>query len=102
MSFLGFVDDVLDLRWRYKMILPLFAGIPLIVAYRGPTTILVPGFVQTALGVPHLVDLGLAYHIYMMLLAIFCSNSINIYAGTVPFFIFSAQRIFLHRRVYLH
>lgn len=81
MTFLGFVDDVLDLRWRYKMILPLFAGLPLVVAYRGRTTILLPRFVQNLFNLPSLIDLGLMYHVYMMLLAIFCTNSINIYAG---------------------
>ena len=28
-----------------------------------------------------LVDLGLAYKVYMVLLAVFCTNAINIYAG---------------------
>ena len=31
MMFLGFADDVLDLRWRYKMILPTIASLPLLV-----------------------------------------------------------------------
>ena len=40
--FLGFVDDVLDLPWRAKMILPAFAALPLLLSYAGSTTILVP------------------------------------------------------------
>ncbi|ETW32276.1 hypothetical protein PFFCH_00281 [Plasmodium falciparum FCH/4] len=24
MTFLGFIDDILDLKWRYKVILPFF------------------------------------------------------------------------------
>ena len=35
MLFLGFADDVLDLRWRYKLILPFFASLPMLVAYQG-------------------------------------------------------------------
>jgi UDP-N-acetylglucosamine--dolichyl-phosphate N-acetylglucosaminephosphotransferase len=31
--FLGFCDDVFDLRWRHKLWLPAVATIPLLVAY---------------------------------------------------------------------
>ena len=34
---LGFADDVLDLAWRYKMILPPIASLPVIVSYTGIT-----------------------------------------------------------------
>jgi UDP-N-acetylglucosamine--dolichyl-phosphate N-acetylglucosaminephosphotransferase len=36
--FLGFSDDVLDLPWRYKLILPTIASLPILVAYTGATT----------------------------------------------------------------
>ena len=36
--FLGFSDDVLDLPWRYKLILPTIATLPILVAYTGNTT----------------------------------------------------------------
>ena len=39
---IGFVDDVLDIPWRYKMTLPLIASMPLIAGYDGGTTIIVP------------------------------------------------------------
>ena len=32
-AFLGFADDVLDLRWRHKIPLPLFANLPLLLVY---------------------------------------------------------------------
>ena len=32
---LGFMDDVLNIRWRYKLILPFFASLPLLIAYDG-------------------------------------------------------------------
>lgn len=31
----GFSDDVLDLPWRYKLVLPTIASIPILVAYSG-------------------------------------------------------------------
>jgi UDP-N-acetylglucosamine--dolichyl-phosphate N-acetylglucosaminephosphotransferase len=40
--FLGFADDVLDLPWRYKIILPTIACLPILVAYTGLTQIIVP------------------------------------------------------------
>ena len=35
MVLLGLMDDVLDIKWRYKLILPLFASLPLLIAYTG-------------------------------------------------------------------
>ena len=86
--FLGFVDDVLDLPWRAKMILPAFASLPLLLSYAGGTTILVPRPLRRLLGDEmmtgggaDLLELGFLYYVYMFLLTIFCSNSINIHAG---------------------
>jgi UDP-N-acetylmuramyl pentapeptide phosphotransferase/UDP-N-acetylglucosamine-1-phosphate transferase len=42
MTFLGFSDDVLDLPWRYKLLLPTVATLPLLCAYSGSTSVLVP------------------------------------------------------------
>ena len=42
MVLLGFADDVLDLPWRYKLILPTIASLPLLCTYNGATTILLP------------------------------------------------------------
>ncbi|CCW61207.1 unnamed protein product [Phytomonas sp. EM1] len=42
MLLLGFVDDVLDVRWRYKIFLSVIGSLPLIMTYRGSTTILIP------------------------------------------------------------
>lgn len=80
MTFLGFSDDVLDLRWRYKLILPLIASFPLIIAYSGATNIVFPHFLYSLIGIKS-IELGFLYKIYMSMLAIFCTNSINIYAG---------------------
>ena len=45
MLLLGFADDVLELKWRHKLLLPTVASLPLLmvyfVTYNG-TTIIVP------------------------------------------------------------
>jgi UDP-N-acetylglucosamine--dolichyl-phosphate N-acetylglucosaminephosphotransferase len=80
MIFLGFADDVLDLKWRYKLVLPTIASIPMILAYSGSTSIIIPNFISRVIGIKEL-ELGILFLIYMSLLAVFCTNSINIYAG---------------------
>ncbi|MGK3745524.1 MAG: UDP-N-acetylmuramyl pentapeptide phosphotransferase/UDP-N-acetylglucosamine-1-phosphate transferase [Bacillariaceae sp.] len=42
MLFLGFTDDVLDWPWRYKLVLPTIASLPLLCCYNGSTSIVVP------------------------------------------------------------
>ncbi|CAD8113583.1 unnamed protein product [Paramecium sonneborni] len=77
--FLGFADDVLDLAWRYKLLLPPIASLPVIVAYTGGTQIVLPLMVRPFLG--QSIDLGPLYYLYMIMLSTFQSNAINIYAG---------------------
>ncbi|XP_028931973.1 UDP-N-acetylglucosamine--dolichyl-phosphate N-acetylglucosaminephosphotransferase [Ornithorhynchus anatinus] len=82
MIFLGFADDVLNLRWRHKLLLPTAASLPLLMVYFtnfGNTTVVVPKPFRPLLGL-HL-DLGILYYVYMGLLAVFCTNAINILAG---------------------
>ena len=111
MVLLGFSDDVLDLPWRYKLALPCIASLPLLCTYSGVTTVLVPKFARSWLWDPEaavtmgeqglttlgawvhriatvdtqafgaLVDLGWLYLVYMGMLAVFSTNTINIYAG---------------------
>lgn len=95
MNFLGFVDDVLDLRWRYKLILPSLASLPIMMIYEGDTTVIIPSilrkiwplsylraFGRVASTGGHLIlDLNVFYKIYMSMITTFTSNSINIYAG---------------------
>ena len=103
MLFLGFTDDVLDWPWRYKFILPTIASLPLLCCYNGSTSIVVPillrgilvqnqeltifgslvsWFVEIDMGSSgKFVDLKLFYLLYMGMLAVFCTNAINIYAG---------------------
>lgn len=56
---LGFVDDVIDLKWRHKIVVPLVASLPLLVAYKGLTSVVVPKQLRGIFG--HFVDLGLLY-----------------------------------------
>lgn len=92
MLFLGFMDDVFDLRWRIKIGFSFLAVLPLLVAYdgsefknkrltcSGPTKVVIPKPLIPFVG-ENIVDLSIAYHVYMALIAVFCTNSINIYAG---------------------
>lgn len=82
MILLGFADDVLDLRWRVKLHLPTIASVPLLMVYAvtsGITSVVVPVMLRPWLG--RLLDLGPLYYVYMGMLAVFCTNSINILSG---------------------
>jgi UDP-N-acetylglucosamine--dolichyl-phosphate N-acetylglucosaminephosphotransferase len=60
MIFLGFADDVIDLRWRHKWALPSIAGLPLLMVYwvnYNSTTIALPQIVYTYLGIGS-IDIG--------------------------------------------
>ena len=53
MIFLGFADDVLDLRWRHKLLLPTIASLPLLMVYYVTfdlTEIIVPAPLRNILG----------------------------------------------------
>lgn len=53
MILLGFADDVLNLKWRHKLLLPTIASLPLLMVYYvnfNSTTIVLPVFVRDVLG----------------------------------------------------
>ncbi len=53
MVLLGFADDVLDLRWSVKLLLPTIASLPLLLVYFAnyhSTTIILPKPVRPFLG----------------------------------------------------
>lgn len=95
MLILGVADDLFDIRWRNKFFLPAIAAIPLLVVYYvdfGVTRVIVPHFLQPLFSLIGLlgvdadpsnksIELGWLYYVYMASVAIFCPNSINIYAG---------------------
>lgn len=82
MIFLGFADDVLDLKWRDKVFLPTIASLPLLMVYfatSNSTTIIVPKPLRFLIGFD--LNLSIFYYVYIGMLAVFCTNAINIYAG---------------------
>jgi UDP-N-acetylmuramyl pentapeptide phosphotransferase/UDP-N-acetylglucosamine-1-phosphate transferase len=90
-TLLGVADDILDLRWRHKVLIPALASLPLLLVYYvdfGVTSIVVPRFLlryipTTSITNPEsgLIHLGPLYYAYMAALSIFAPNSINILAG---------------------
>ncbi|KAF2877576.1 UDP-GlcNAc-1-phosphate transferase [Massariosphaeria phaeospora] len=79
---LGIGDDLFDIRWRHKLLIPVIAAIPMLIVYFvdfGVTQMVVPTPLRPYLG--ELFDLGWLYYVYMALLSIFSTNSINIFAG---------------------
>ncbi len=76
MVLLGFADDVLDLRWRDKLWIPMAATIPLLMVYyvtEAPTTVVVPPLLRPLVG-SAIVDLGFLYYAYMGCLSIFATK----------------------------
>ncbi|KAI8822883.1 UDP-N-acetylglucosamine--dolichyl-phosphate N-acetylglucosaminephosphotransferase-like protein [Fimicolochytrium jonesii] len=83
MLFLGFADDVLDIRWRVKIWMPLISSMPLLMVYAvtyGGTDVVVPVPLRALIG-SKLLPLGGFYYAFMAALAIFSTNAINILAG---------------------
>ena len=59
MVLLGFADDVLNLKWRHKLLLPTVASLPLLMVYYtnfNSTTIIIPKPLRFLLG--HDLDLS--------------------------------------------
>ncbi|EAN90658.1 UDP-N-acetylglucosamine--dolichyl-phosphate n- acetylglucosaminephosphotransferase, putative [Trypanosoma cruzi] len=80
MLLLGFVDDVLDVRWRHKLLLSAIGTFPVMLTYDGSVSIAVPRPLLPYFSTSF-VYLGVFYLLYLGLLCIFCTNSINILAG---------------------
>jgi UDP-N-acetylglucosamine--dolichyl-phosphate N-acetylglucosaminephosphotransferase len=87
-SFLGLIDDIMNLRDRYRVILPIFAALPLMVVKAGASVMGLPfiGDVNFNLGLIVLPLIGpVEANLYILLLipmgVIACSNLINLLAG---------------------
>uniref|UniRef100_A0AC35TX07 UDP-N-acetylglucosamine--dolichyl-phosphate N-acetylglucosaminephosphotransferase n=1 Tax=Rhabditophanes sp. KR3021 TaxID=114890 RepID=A0AC35TX07_9BILA len=81
--FLGFVDDILDVKWREKLVFSSVSSLPMLIVYNlsgHSTTVLLPKFVIPYIGTQAL-DIGPIFYLYMGMLIVFCTNSINILAG---------------------
>lgn len=84
MLLLGFADDVLNLKWRHKILLPAMAALPLLMIYKltsDRTEVVVPLPLRAVLFGKSIVNIGGFYYVYMAAVSIFCTHSINILAG---------------------
>jgi len=79
-SFIGFIDDIYETRWRIKVLTPLLGGVPLAVMQLGRTTMLTPlGLIDfAALGVLGLVFF---YAIVIPFAVTASANAVNMFAG---------------------
>lgn len=87
-AFLGFVDDVLSIPDIYRVVLPVFAAVPLMLLKVGTSTIDLPllGVVNANLGTVMLPLVGpISLNLYVLLLiplgVIACSNLVNLLGG---------------------
>ncbi|CAJ0943591.1 unnamed protein product, partial [Mesorhabditis belari] len=86
---LGFADDMLDLRWRHKLLFPTLSSLPVLMVYYvqgSSTTIVVPKIARSIVSflgfeMTTSLDINLLYYVFMGMVIVFCTNSINIYAG---------------------
>ncbi|KAI0981989.1 hypothetical protein GJ496_003051 [Pomphorhynchus laevis] len=88
MTLLGFTDDVFNLRWRDKVLLPALASLPLLLIYFvncNETNIVIPKLVNwlfiSGEYSSTTINLGILYYCWMAAVTIFCTNTINILAG---------------------
>lgn len=69
MLLLGFADDVLDIRWRYKILLPTIASLPLLVVYYvnfNSTTFVIPIPFRYWLGTSVNIGIKLLILVYLL------------------------------------
>jgi UDP-N-acetylglucosamine--dolichyl-phosphate N-acetylglucosaminephosphotransferase len=79
-SFIGFIDDIYETRWRIKVLTPLLGGVPLAVLSLGRTSILTP------FGLLDFAAFGLAgsvffYAVVLPFVVTASANAVNMFAG---------------------
>jgi UDP-N-acetylglucosamine--dolichyl-phosphate N-acetylglucosaminephosphotransferase len=78
-SFIGFIDDIYETRWRIKVLTPLLGGVPLVVLRLARTTVLTPFAV---VDFASFGTLGLIVFYALILFAVTASaNAVNMFAG---------------------
>lgn len=82
-ALLGFADDVLNIPWRVKIAIPFVSSLPLVLNYSGSRTVCLRGFLSPLASLldTECLDIGALYLVYIVCLFVFCTHSINIYAG---------------------
>ncbi|KAA6399662.1 MAG: putative UDP-N-acetylglucosamine--dolichyl-phosphate N-acetylglucosaminephosphotransferase [Streblomastix strix] len=80
---LGFADDVLNIRWRYKIYITVLCSLPVAELYINNSNINIPNirFLRYIFRGNEQIDLGFIYVAYVCAILVFCTHSINIYAG---------------------
>ncbi len=74
-SFVGFIDDVFETRWRVKVLTPIIGAVPLAVMQLGRTTMTL----WQPFGV---IDFGIWFYLAILPLIITaCTNAVNMFAG---------------------
>lgn len=79
-SFIGFIDDIYETRWRIKVLTPLLGGVPLAVMRLGRTTMLTP------IGLLDFQTFGLLglfffYAVILPFTVTASANAVNMFAG---------------------
>mmetsp|Transcript_5115 Transcript_5115/g.5849 ORF Transcript_5115/g.5849 Transcript_5115/m.5849 type:complete len:89 (+) Transcript_5115:557-823(+) len=64
MILLGFIDDVVALKWKYKLILPFIASFAMLLVYDGKTSVVMP--IPTRFIFGKVLELGIFYKIYFI------------------------------------
>lgn len=102
MILLGFADDVLNLKWRHKLLLPTIASLPLLMVYYvnfNSTTVILPNFVHAFLGksldIGELFSAGIPdYRIRKMQIFLFARNFLLHLYGNVGRFLYKCHKYF--------
>ncbi|CAJ0925636.1 unnamed protein product, partial [Mesorhabditis belari] len=76
-------------RWRHKLLFPTLSSLPVLMVYYvqgSSTTIVVPKIARSIVSflgfeITTSLDINLLYYVFMGMVIVFCTNSINIYAG---------------------
>jgi UDP-N-acetylglucosamine--dolichyl-phosphate N-acetylglucosaminephosphotransferase len=80
-TFIGFADDVLDLRWRHKLLFGLFCAAPLPALCPRGATVLPASLAASDSGFAFVNSLSPLLPVAYVAIAIFAPNAINIHAG---------------------
>lgn len=79
-SFVGFIDDIYETRWRIKVLTPLLGGVPLAVMRLGRPSILTP-FGELDFALLGLLGLVFFYVIILPFVVTASANAMNMFAG---------------------
>lgn len=79
-SFVGFIDDIYETRWRIKVLTPLLGGIPLAVMRLGRPSILTPFGILDFAAID-VLGLVFFYSLFIPFVVTASANAVNMFAG---------------------